>query len=194
MPTSIAADADRPEHDPSLVDRDDDRPAGRVEERPVAGQDPGDRHGRRARIAEPLERDLRTDRQPVGRRQALRDERRRRAGALSAAAPSMSWSDRIGAGIDGQDRDRRPERRPGAGRGRGTSAARCAGAATATPGVPRIVPTVASASPPSANAEMRRSARPTRSRTVRSTDAVDAVVRGQARRTARPRRGRCRPG
>src|SRR5262245_50085016 len=62
------------------------------------------------------------------------------------------------------------------------------GATLATPGVVAIVSTAASDRPVSRKAETRRSARPTRSCTVRSTDASRAALRvSDAERTPTPR-------
>src|SRR4051812_39986246 len=62
------------------------------------------------------------------------------------------------------------------------------GATVVTPAVSRIVWTAESERPPSRNVETRRSARPTMSRTVRSTDASSAAPRVRdAARTPTPR-------
>ncbi len=63
-----------------------------------------------------------------------------------------------------------------------------AGAATATPGVPAIAAAVPADNPVSLKAATRRSARPTRSRTVVLTEvSTPAFVASPANRTATPR-------
>ena len=167
----------------AVRERDDDGPAGGAEERAVAGAGCRRRVRWTRPIAQALERDRGADRQPVGRGQPLGDEGRRLgAGARGRPADRGQVVERAGR------RGSMPRtvtggcgRRARARSARGTSGARCRGAATATPGVPGSSPTVASARPASPKAETRRSARPTRSRTVRSTDGVDAGVGRQRR-------------